>query len=394
MKMKISTSKKQSTSIGDSNVGSMYPSVFRPLDIYHIRFPNRIVFPAFQVNYANIDGTVSDRLHDFYLPMAAGGCGLIFCGAAVISSDAVAFDRAMRIDSDACLPGLKKLFSDVEKQGSVPGIQLIHYGRQALNPVTGRDLLAPSPIPCPVMSRVDPNYHVVEMTRNDIDRVRNDFITAALRAADAGAKVVELHAAHGYLLNEFLSPYSNHRADVYGGNPENRTRLIAEIITGIRAQLRQRVVISVRVSGNEFVEGGLTPPDFQEIVVILEQAGMDLLHVSAGVYESMERIIPPASLGKTPHIGIASALKRFATVPVCAVGSIFSIETAESIISLGKADLVAMGRAHVADPEIVRKTATGQSADIRICIQCNECTFWTRGEPQMHCAVNPVLRKE
>ncbi len=369
-------------------------AVFNPLVVNQIRLPNRIVFPAFQVNYANTDGTVSGKLQDFYTAIAAGGCGLIFAGAVVVSSDSIAFDRVLRLDADNYISGLNTLFSEIEKHGSVPGIQLIHYGRQALDAITGHDLLAPSSIPCPVMSQFDPNYRVVEMTLSDIARVRGDFIKAATRAAEAGAKVVEVHAAHGYLLSEFLSPYSNHRTDAYGGNPKNRARLVTEIIKGIRTQLKQHIAISVRVSGNEFVEGGLTPPDFREIIPLFERAGMDMLNVSAGVYESMDRIVPPACLGKLPHVDIASALKRYANVPVCAVGSIFSLESAKSIISSGKADLVAMGRAQVADPEIVQKTITGRSPEINKCTHCNQCTFWTRGDPWMYCPENPSIKRK
>lgn len=368
-----------------------YPLVVSTQTIGQITLPNRIVFPAWQVNYANTDGTVSDKLINFYTAIADGGCGLIFTGAAVVSHDSVAFDRVMRIDHDGYISGLKNLFSEISRRGSVPGIQLIHYGRQAASSVTGCDLLAPSPIPCPVMSGFDPDYRVREMTSGDIERVRNDFIDAAIRAADAGAGVVEVHVAHGYLLNEFLSPYSNRRSDEYGGDLHNRARLITEVIEGIRDELG-RIAISVRVSGDEFVDGGLTPPDFEEIIPLFEDAGMDLLNVSAGVYESMERIVPPPSLGETPHARIAAELKRFATVPVCAVGSIFSLDQAESIISSGGSDLVAMGRAQVADPEIVKKTLAGRGSEIRECIKCNRCTFWTTGDPQMYCSVNPALK--
>jgi 2,4-dienoyl-CoA reductase-like NADH-dependent reductase (Old Yellow Enzyme family) len=307
-----------------SNAEKNYPGVFSTLNVAQIELHNRIVFPAWQVNYAKIDGTVSKKLLDFYTAIADGGCGIIFTGPAVVSSDSVAFDRVMRIDSEQCIPGLKKLFYEIEKRGSVPAMQLIHYGRQAAKTVTGCDLLAPSAIPCPVMSKFDPIYKVREMTLNDIERVRRDFIEAAMCVVDAGAKMVEVHAAHGYLLNEFLSPYSNHRSDAYGGNAERRARLITEIIEGIRSWVG--VAISVRVSGNEFVEGGLTPPDYKELIPLFERAGMDMLNVSAGVYESLERIVPPASLGDAPHVNIASQLREFATVPVCTVGSIFSLD--------------------------------------------------------------------
>ena len=176
-----------------------YASVLEEIDIGQVNLSNRIVFPAVQFNYANTDGTVSDRLHEVYTALAKGGCGLIFTGCAVVSSDTVAFDRVMRIDSDEHIPGLKRLFSEIETHGVVPAIQLIHYGRQALNAVTGHDLLAPSAIPCPVMSQYDPNYFVREMTLKDIERVQNDFVEAAVRAAKAGAQMVEVHVAHGYL---------------------------------------------------------------------------------------------------------------------------------------------------------------------------------------------------
>ena len=375
-----------------TNTGK-YPSVLKGIRIGQIDLPNRIVFPAFQFNYANTDGSVSEKLFKTHSALARGGCGLIMAGCAVVSSNAVGFDRVMRIDSDKYIPGTTKLLSEIASHGCVPGLQIVHYGRQTLNSITGHDLLAPSAIPCPLMSQFDPNYFVREMTLEEIESVRDDFITSSVRAAKAGAKVVEVHAAHGYLLNEFLSPYSNYRTDEYGGSTKNRARLIVEIIEGIRSKLGQKIAISVRVSGNEFVDTGLTPPDFKEIIPLFEKAGMDMLNVAAGVYESVERIVPPASLGDAPHLEIAAELKQYSTVPVCCVGSIFSLEKADSIVSSGKADLVAMGRAQVADPEIVKKSASGREDEVRKCIKCSKCTFWTTGDPEMYCSVNPSFKR-
>ncbi|MDO9517545.1 MAG: NADH:flavin oxidoreductase [Methanosarcinaceae archaeon] len=370
-----------------------YPYVFDSIDVGEINLKNRIVFPAYHSNFSNADGSVSDKLIDFYNAIAKGGCALIFTGAIVVSSDSVAFDRVMRIDDDRYISGLSKLFSEIEKNGAVPAVQLIHYGRQALNAVTGHDLIAPSAIPCPLMSQFDPNYHVREMTLADIERVRNDFINATVRAADAGVKVVEIHAAHGYLLNEFLSPYSNYRKDDYGGSLENRIRLIVEILEGIRSKLGSKIAISVRVSGDEFVDGGLKPSDYKEIIPILEHAGMDMLDVSVGVYESAEKIIPAPDLGKEPFVDIAAELKQYATVPVCTVGSILSLSAAESIISSGKADLVAIGRAQVADYELVNKSLAGRENEIRQCTQCGKCISASTGDPEMYCIVNPSLKR-
>ena len=368
-----------------------YSSVFNTIDVGKINLKNRIVFPAFHTNYANLDGTVSDKLIDFYNAIAQGGCALIFTGAAVVSSDCIAFDRVMRIDDDSHIPGLSNLFGEIEKNGAVPAIQLIHYGRQALNAVTGHVLIAPSAIPCPLMSQFDPDYHVREMTLADIERVRNDFIDATVRATDAGVKIVEIHVAHGYLLNEFLSPYSNDRKDDYGGSVENRARLIVGILEGIRSKLGSKIAISVRVSGDEYVDGGLKPSDYKEIIPMFERAGMDMLNVSAGVYASIEKIIPEPDIGKTPYVKIAAELRQYAAVPVCAVGSILSVSTAESIISTGKADLVAIGRAQVADPRLVGKSIAGREDDVAKCIRCGKCIFGNTGDPEMYCIVNPSL---
>ena len=370
---------------------SAFPSVLSEGWIGSVRVPNRVVFPAVQMNYANPDGTVSEKLRDFYCRVAEGGCGLIVTGTAVVSADSLAFDRVMRVDKDEQVPGLAHLFSEIKKRGCVPGIQLIHYGRQASTAATGGPLPAPSAIPCPLMSKFDKDYRVVEMTLEDVRQVRDDFIRAGARAAQAGAEVIEIHAAHGYLLNEFLSPYSNKRTDEYGGDVHGRTRLVREILEGVRAAAGKSCAVSVRVSGHEHVPGGLTPGDFREIIPILEEAGMDFLNVSAGVYESLETIVPKPALGETPHLSIARELKSYSNKPVCAVGSIRTLEKAEAIVAGKDADFVAMARAHIADPSIVKKSREGDLDGIRKCTSCNRCAFWSTGDPHMVCSVNPFF---
>jgi 2,4-dienoyl-CoA reductase-like NADH-dependent reductase (Old Yellow Enzyme family) len=367
---------------------SQYGSVLNPIKINQITLPNRIIFPAIQTNYANLDGTVSDKLITFYSKIAKSGCGLIFTGAAAVSYDSVSANRIMRIDSDECISGLTRLFCSLQEYGCVSGIQLMHTGRQALKSITGHDLLAPSAIPCPALSINDPTYRVREMTMEDIRRVKDDFVTAAMRAANAGVKVIEIHAAHGYLLSGFLSPYSNHRTDEYGGNVSNRTRIICEIIKKIRGTLQQKVAISVRVSGNEFVDGGLTPADFQKIIPFLECAGMDMLNVSVGVAETVNYIIPNASFRETPFVDIAEKIKQFTHVPVCAVGSISSLNIAEKIISSQKVDLVAIGRSQIADADWVKKSMSENGKNIRKCLRCNKCLYWANGDAEMRCPVN------
>ena len=157
--------------------------------------------------------------------------------------------------------------------------------------------------------------------------------------------------------------------------------------------LSDTIAICLRVSGHEFVEGGLVPEDFRELMPMFEEAGIDMISVAAGVYESMERIVPPQKLGITPHADIAAAFKSFSNVPVCAVGSILSTDTAETLLDEGKADLIAMGRAQMADPHMVKKIKAGKTEEVRLCKHCNSCTFWTTGDPEVYCAVNPDYKK-
>lgn len=371
-----------------------YPHTASPCQIGPVTLPNRVVFPAWQVNYANQDGTITDKLITFYTDLAQGGAGLVIVGNVSVTNDSIPFDRILRADKDAYTDDLATLFAAIKAEGAIAGIQLTHFGRQSSSSFAGNTLIAPSAIPCPVMSQLDSNYEVRAMNRTDIARVREGYIDTAARCAEAGAEVIEVHAGHGYLLNEFLSPFSNKREDAYGGSPENRARLTVEIIDGIRRRLGDEIAISVRISGDEFVEGGLKPADYEPMMPLFEQAGMDMLHVSAGVYASMERVVPPPSMGETPHVPIAEAIKAFTVVPVCTVGSIFSIATAEEILACGKADLCAMGRAQMADPAIVRKSFNGHEDEVTSCMKCNACTFWTTGDPYAYCMANPDYQPE
>ncbi len=375
------------------NVSVAYPLMSAPFRIGSLELPNRVVFPTWHVNYANADGTISPELHEFYARLADGGCGLVFVGVASVSPEGNAFERVVGLHHDDFIPGLTKVVAMIKEKNAVAGVQIVHYGRQSSSSLTGGELLTPSGIPCPIMSQYDPEYKAREMTVEEIHTLRDQFIDAAERAAESGAQVVEVHAAHGYMLSQFMSPYSNKRTDQYGGSMENRCRIVVEILKGIRKRLKDRIVVSVRINGNDFVEGGLVPDDYEAIIPLLEKAGMDWLNVSAGVYESMTRIVPPKDMGIAPHVDIAARLKSFATVPVCTVGSILTMETAESIVAEGKADLVAMGRAQVADPAIAGKSFRGELDKIRKCIHCNSCTFWTTGDPQMYCVMNPDYQK-
>lgn len=379
------------------NAKERYPMVFSPLTIKGVSIPNRIVFPPWVVNYATQGkGTISDELTSFYTRLARGGAGLIYVGAAGISGDIPpGYEGVIRIDGDEFIPGLRKLFHDMKDYGCCVALQLAHMGRQAAGPAPGVDaLIAPSNVPDPVIAQKSPFYKLREMNDEDIDRVRGEFVEAAFRGVVAGAQVIEFHAAHGYLLHNFLSNRTNRRKDAYGGSLENRTRLLREIIEQTRKKVGDGAILSVRVSITDFLEGGLEPEDYATITPILEKAGMDLINVSVGTQtETLDRCMPGKKLGEAPNVDVIARMRNYTTLPMITVGAIGSLATAESILSQKKADLVAIGRSQVADQDFVRKSAKGLEEEIRKCIRCNRCCFWTVGEDRMHCAVNPDYKK-
>ena len=197
-----------------------YPRVNEPIKIKGVTIPNRIVFPPVVTNYSASDGFITDKQIDFYRKIAGAGVGLTITGAADITPDGMT-SGMIRIDKDIYIPGLRRLFDVIREQGSVPGIQVVHPGRQAKSVITGRETVGPSAIPCSGYREIPR-----ELTVSEIEELEDAFAQAARRAAEAGADVIELHAAHGFLLCQFLSPLSNARQDQYGGSLENRPALL------------------------------------------------------------------------------------------------------------------------------------------------------------------------
>ena len=292
---------------------------------------------------------------------------------------------------------LKRLLDTIRKYDRVAGLQLLAFGRQSLD--FTKPVLAPSAIPCPITKQLAEDlgfeYQIREMTLDEIRIVKEDYIASAVRAEKAGAQLIELNAAHGYLLNQFLSPYSNVRTDQYGGSVENRVRLLREILEGVKSSVSNDVIIVVRVSCEEFVKGGLHPSDYKEILPILEKAGMDLLNISVAVLPSMEKLYPfiysggkEKKPGEAPYLDLACELKKYTNVPTCYCSFVSSPETVEKIVSEGKSDFVAMGRAQMADQNLVKKTIEGKENEIVKCVYDDKCLFFMTGLGQVYCTVN------
>ena len=363
----------------------MFEEVFTPLEVRGVTIPNRIVFPAFQTNYATEEGFVTERVLRFYREIAKGGPGLVFVGCIAVSKDGAGATNVLQLTDEQHMEGLTKLFTEVKSYGAVAAAQLIHFGRQTLSAITGHPLVAASAIPCPVMQEMPR-----ELSVEEIHRIEDDFVTAALRAKTAGAEMVEIHAAFGYLLSGFLSPYSNKRTDKYGGSRENRTRIVREIIEKMRSAVGD-MPLCCRISADEFVEGGLTLEETKKMAPMLVDAGLDLISVGGGVYESMTTMLPTKDAGEGPQVHLAAGIKEVVDVPVICTGNILNLRFAQKILAEGKADLVAIGRAQVADPHLVNKSKNGQFDSIVECDLGYKCAYWITGEPAMSCPKNPDL---
>lgn len=342
-----------------------FPLLISPTKIGNLQLKNRMVMPPMETNYAYGDGSVTDRLVAYHEERARGGVGLIIVEASYVHITGKGFKNGLGIYSDRLIPGLRRLVEAVHAHGAKIAIQLFHGGRQAHSEYTGQPLLAPSPIPDPTVGETPK-----ELSKDEINMLVKAFAEAARRAKTAGFDAIELHGAHGYLLDEFLSPFSNKRTDEYGGSLENRMRFPLEVVRAVRQAVGPEFPIIYRMSADEKVPGGLTLDETKVVARRLEQEGVNALHVSAGVYASAQWVIQPMYLPRGCLVDLAQGIKSVVKIPVIAVGRINDPEVAEDILKAGKADLISFGRGLLTDPEMPKKVIEGRLDEIRHCIAC------------------------
>lgn len=283
------------------------------------------------------------------------------------------------------IPGMKILVDEIHKVGSLVGAQLYHAGRQATKDVTGLQPVAPSAMPCPILSN-DPR----EMEPEDFKRILDAFILGTRRCLEIGFDMIELHFAHGYLLHSFLSPHSNKRNDEYGGSFENRIRYPMQVLDEIIKEVDGKVPVIIRMSIEEFLEDGLHFEEAKQICMIAQDHGIDGVSISAASYDSVEYIIQPMFIPQGFLIEYAHEMKKALSVPVIVAGRLNSAELIEEIIETGKADMVAIGRGLIADEELVSKIRDEDYASIRYCIACNQgCIDKVFVGEGAQCLVNP-----
>ena len=367
-----------------------YPELFRPGYIGNLWVQNRIVMAPMATHFAHIDGEVSEALIAHYATRARGGVGLIIVEAACVTSLAANESYGqLYISHPRYVLGLNRLSEAIRANGSRAFIQLFHAGRQTSRQMCGGEQpVAPSAIPCSMMKEMPR-----ELTTLEVKQVINEFIAAAHYAHRAGFDGVELHAAHGYLINQFLSPHTNHRTDEYGGSLENRQRFLLEIVTEIKEVLPE-LTISVRLNIDDFIQGGLELEESLKICRCLEESGVDIINCSSGTYESGLKSIEPASYEEGWRVYLAEAVKRVVSIPVISGGMIRNPEFANQVLGEKKADFIFLGRSLLADPEWVNKVRKNEVADIRPCISCNNCIASGFKGLEIRCTVNPYCGRE
>ncbi|WXG43529.1 MAG: FAD-dependent oxidoreductase [Promethearchaeati archaeon SRVP18_Atabeyarchaeia-1] len=365
--------------------------MFEPVRIGRVELRNRLVMPPMNTNYATGDGSITQRGIEYYRERARGGVGLVIVEGAFVHPLARGLNNQISLTNDDKIPGLSKLAGAIHAEGAKAAIQLFHGGRQGPSAIIGAQSVSASDVPC-LLIRETPR----PLTLKEIEETIDAFGEATRRIKDAGFDTVEIHAAHGYLVNQFLSPLTNLRKDRYGGDFLGRTRFLLEIIHTIKKKVGESFPIICRINGDDYFEGGLVLADAKRIAQVIEKAGVDAIHVSGGIYDSKNgESTAPMWLPRGFMVPLAQGIKEVANIPVIAVGRINDVRLAEEIVEKGHADLVSVGRALIADPEFPRKAMEHRLEEIRPCIACNEgCINMLFLFKPVTCVLNAAVGRE
>ncbi len=378
----------QVTSVDPDPSVPSFSHLFSPIQIGKMRVKNRLLMSAMSINFGvDEDCHVTDQLIEYLVVRARGGVGMMLVGGGGVHPGGQELPDLPQMYSDSCIPALKALVDRVKPYDTRFGVQLMHGGRQSYLP----EKVAPSPIPAPAVVKGE----VRALTVPEIHELADCFGEAARRCREAGFDFIEIHGAHGYLINQFLAPNSNVRTDEYGGSFENRTRFLFEVIESIKAKAGADFPIGIRINGNDYIKNGWELLDTLRLAPILEAVGVVYLHVSGGVYGSTELTIPSMY---TPHgcfVHMAEAVRQKVNIPVITVGRIKDPAHADAIIKEGKADMVALGRSVIADPHYPEKARTGRLDEIRPCVGCClGCIHAVLAKEPGSCVVNPDVGRE
>lgn len=363
-----------------------FPNLFSPIRIGKLTVRNRIYSPPHAPGFTDRFGLPSERLIAYWEAKAAGGTGMIATGVTPVHESAMGL---VPFHNPRFLEVYGRAAETIRKHGAHFLVQLWHPGAQG-GGAGGRARWAPSAHATPREWKI---AHAME--RAEIDEMIEAFAFGAKMVREAGCDGIEIHGAHGYLITEFSSGFSNHRDDEYGGSLENRARFVDGVVDAVRSAVGSDYTVGMRFSADEFVDGGLTVEESRRILAPIAASGrLDYLDISVGNYHTMETIIAPMYFPLGSFVHVAAGIKSAVSIPVIAVGRITDPQQADDIIAAGYADMVAMNRAIIADPEFANKAREGRVDEIRKCTGCNEAC-WGRGTLGLPigigCIVNPQI---
>lgn len=367
-----------------------FTAMYNPIKIGPMEVPNRFVVPPMGNNFANTDGTLSDQSCAYYGARAKGGFGLITIEATVVHKGAKGGPRKPCLYDDNSIDSFKKVIDACHGYGAKVSIQLQNAGPEGNAKNAGAPIQAATAIPS-VEGRDTPE----EVTTEGVYELIKGYGEAAERAMKAGVDAVEIHMAHGYLVNSFMSPRTNKRVDEFGGSFENRMRFSRLIIEEVKKKTQGKIAVLARINCTEDVPGGLDVHDMCAIAGYLEACGVDGLHVSRAVHIKDEYMWAPTVIHGGFSAEYVTEIKNAVSVPVITVGRYTEPQFAEVMVKTGKADLVAFGRQSLADPEMPNKAKEERLEDMTPCIACLQgcvCNMYA-GEP-IRCLTNPVLGHE
>lgn len=374
----------------DAHLGPDLSALFSPIRLGSKTIKNRIIMSPMGTLFATWDGIATKRQINYYHLMARGGVGLVVVEYAYVHQSGQVYNGQLAVDRDQTIDGLRKLARVIKHGGAVAALQIVHGGRVCFPEVTGSLPLAPSCIPS--VGQALPRAVTIE----EIKRLVKFFADAAARAKEAEFDIVELHMTHGYLIHSFLSPLANQRPDSYGGSLINRARFPIEVLESVKKAVGDTVQITCKITGSDYIDGGLTGEDAQFFAKHLEEAGAAGLIVSGGMKNETDHMVtPPMSVPRGFRVELAQKIKNAVSIPVATVGRVNDPILAAEIIHYGKVDMVAVGRAFLADPEWPQKAADGLFEQICPCIACNQgCIGRIMDGLPITCLTNPALGRE
>jgi len=381
-------------------MNNKYPHLFSPIKIGPLTFKNRIVSAPTSLAELSPECSLTKDNIAYYKLKARGGAAVVTIGESIVhSATGRSHPKQILLDRETTMPSLVEAADAIHQYGAIASIQLSHGGMEC-DPMFlgGRNPIGPSAITTDIGFRTKDSNRVVveEMSEALMEEIAAAYAAGAVTVKLAGFDMCMIHAGHGWLLAQFFSPLTNKRKDKFGGSVENRARFPLMVIDRVREKVGKDFPIELRISGSEVAEGGLTLEDGVAIAKMAESK-VDLIHVSAGdhsIHKTMTIMHPSMFLPHGCNVYLAEAVKKAVKIPVVTVGGISYPGHMEDIIATGKADIIAIARGLIADPDLPRKAQHGKVDEIVRCLRCFDCIGGMHLTRTMKCAVNPIIGRE